>query len=306
MRSRHLILLASMLLSSLPSCAPSPAPREETALQQLAREQRDAELRERNAPVVEAAARRLRKPDPAPYTEATWLWPAQRAAAQALIGSARFGLLGGAAPLGGLVYGGGGRGGGAGETGTYTGDKTITGTLAVNGNATLGDGADAHTANGRLTIDGAADAVQFTVKGHSTQTNFLILAESDGGTDQFTVSNVGVVTAAAGFVAQSLSFGVGGANNRVRLSGVNLQVDDGSQVILTLVDDGTTGYFLPTSTKQRGTITLSAGTGTATTFSGATCTCTDTTATNAVQCAVSGTTLTATGTASDVIAYTCF
>ena len=56
---------------------------------------------------------------------------------------------------------------------------------------------------------------------------------------------------------------------------------------------------------QSGAITLSAGTGTATVASGATCVCTDTTANASVKCAVSGTTLTATGTASDVVAFLC-
>lgn len=71
---------------------------------------------------------------------------------------------------------------------------------------------------------------------------------------------------------------------------------------------GTTNSIPTTfgSTKNRGTITLSGGTGTATVTSGAVCTCTDTTATNVVQCAVSSTTLTATGTTTDVISYLCF
>lgn len=60
------------------------------------------------------------------------------------------------------------------------------------------------------------------------------------------------------------------------------------------------------ATTGGGTITLAAGSGTATVFSGARCVCTDTTANASVKCAVSGTTLTATGTATDVIAYLCF
>lgn len=55
-----------------------------------------------------------------------------------------------------------------------------------------------------------------------------------------------------------------------------------------------------------GTKTLSTGSGTVAVFSGARCVCTDTTAVAAVKCSVSATTLTITGTSSDVIAYLCF
>ena len=72
---------------------------------------------------------------------------------------------------------------------------------------------------------------------------------------------------------------------------------EGDAIITGALDiNGSTGV---------GTITLSSGTGTATVFSGAICVCTDTTANVSVKCAVSGTTLTATGTTSDVIAYQC-
>jgi hypothetical protein len=65
------------------------------------------------------------------------------------------------------------------------------------------------------------------------------------------------------------------------------------------------GALSVSGSTSRGTITLSGGSGTATVFSGAICVCTDTTANNSVKCAVSGTTLTATGTTTDVIAYHC-
>jgi hypothetical protein len=55
-----------------------------------------------------------------------------------------------------------------------------------------------------------------------------------------------------------------------------------------------------------GTITLSGGTGTATVTGGVQCVCTDQTANASVKCAVSATTLTATGTGADVITYWCF
>lgn len=69
---------------------------------------------------------------------------------------------------------------------------------------------------------------------------------------------------------------------------------------------GLDGTISSSSSKTKGTITLSSGTGTATVTSGATCVCQETTdATKTVKCAVSSTTLTATGTGSDVIAYVC-
>lgn len=66
-----------------------------------------------------------------------------------------------------------------------------------------------------------------------------------------------------------------------------------------------TGSLKAGSTLTRGTITLAAGTGTATVLSGAVCVCSNTAATNAVYCSVASTTLTATGTGTDVIAYVC-
>lgn len=73
---------------------------------------------------------------------------------------------------------------------------------------------------------------------------------------------------------------------------------------------GTTGTFSgrihSTSTTTVGQITLETGTGTATVFSGAICVCSEATdETKTVKCAVSSTTLTATGTGSDVINYIC-
>lgn len=80
------------------------------------------------------------------------------------------------------------------------------------------------------------------------------------------------------------------------------------------------GYIYPSSTvvaavngpslfenaANKGTKTLAAGTGTQTVLTGSQCVCTDTTANASVKCVVSGTTLTFTGTGTDVIAYLCF
>lgn len=80
------------------------------------------------------------------------------------------------------------------------------------------------------------------------------------------------------------------------------------------------GYFYPMTTvvalaqgptvfenaANRGSITLAAGTGTATVLSGTKCVCTDSTANASVKCVVAATTLTATGTGTDVITYLCF
>lgn len=51
-----------------------------------------------------------------------------------------------------------------------------------------------NTSTTAKTIDGSADAVQFTIKGHSTQTSNLLLLEQDAGTDVLSVSNAGGLT----------------------------------------------------------------------------------------------------------------
>lgn len=81
---------------------------------------------------------------------------------------------------------------------------------------------------------------------------------------------------------------VGGAN------GANVSLTDNSGHTYALFN-----------ANAKGTITLSGGTGTHTVTAGCTPLCTDTTSALPVSCSVASTTLTATGTASDVIAYLC-
>lgn len=110
------------------------------------------------------------------------------------------------------------------------------------------------------------------------------ITEASGNT---TISGTGDVT--GNFNVNTNKFSVTASNGNTTVAG-------------TL---GVTGDVLVTTTKNKGTITLSGGTGTATVQSGSICTCTDTTANASVQCAVATTTLTATGTGTDVIAYLC-
>jgi hypothetical protein len=69
---------------------------------------------------------------------------------------------------------------------------------------------------------------------------------------------------------------------------------------------GSPGTWSPMGPAGIQQATLSAGSQTATVVSGCRAICTDTSNTNAVKCSVSGTTLTLTGTGSDVINYFCF
>ncbi len=70
------------------------------------------------------------------------------------------------------------------------------------------------------------------------------------------------------------------------------------------------GYVAVDSSKNKGSLTIGAGggsgTATATVTSGSKCVCSEETdVTKLVKCAVSTTTLTATGTAADVVSYIC-
>jgi hypothetical protein len=69
------------------------------------------------------------------------------------------------------------------------GAASLNSTLDVDGNITSGTGAITMTDN--LVVDGAADVVQLTVQGHTTQTSSLLVLEQSDGTDKLTVSDDG-------------------------------------------------------------------------------------------------------------------
>lgn len=131
------------------------------------------------------------------------------------------------------------------------------------------------------------------------------------------------VAAAAGGLASGGSFSgvfstftataASGANAFVMSSGARLCFEATCEYRL-LHDNANNAIATPNAffvvgklsqTANSGTITLSGGTGTAAVTSGARCICTDQTANASVKCVVSGTTLTATGTTTDVITYLC-
>ncbi len=93
----------------------------------------------------------------------------------------------------------------------------------------------------------------------------------------------------------------------VALDAADLVLDLQSSAAAHLFTVDQSGGVQASSTLTRGLITLSTGTGTATVLSGAICTCGLNTSagTAAPKCSVAATTLTATGTGSDVISYVC-
>ena len=133
--------------------------------------------------------------------------------------------------------------------------------------------------------------------GTGTGATFLITGNANDATTSTTVASV-TVKAGAAIAAADLVFDVQSIGG-----GSNLNVDNSG--VVTAVAKFRIGTGTAITAIDKGTITLSGGTGTATVADAAICVCTDTTANVSVKCAVSGTTLTATGTTSDVIAYIC-
>jgi len=70
----------------------------------------------------------------------------------------------------------------------------VVGTSDLRGN--VSDGGGVFTFADNVLLDGAADAIQLTVQGYTTQTTSLLVLENSGGTDQFTVGNTGNLYAA--------------------------------------------------------------------------------------------------------------
>lgn len=98
-----------------------------------------------------------------------------------------------------------------GSTGNVDGEGTldIAGASDLKGN--LSDSGGAFTIADNVMVDGAADAIQLTVQGYTTQTTGLLVLETSGGTDKLTVSNDGnLAVAGTADIAGTLQYG---ANN---------------------------------------------------------------------------------------------
>lgn len=96
------------------------------------------------------------------------------------------------------------------------------------------------TMTGALFIDGSADAVQLTLKGHSTQTNSILLIQNDAALSLLTVGNTGNLTAVG-----NLILGTAGAVSRLKVpsSGVITLTDNGDTSFVRLQFGGTTASF---------------------------------------------------------------
>lgn len=82
------------------------------------------------------------------------------------------------------------------------GNLVVAGTSDLKGN--VADSGGALTIADNTLIDGAADAIQLTVQGYTTQTNVLQTWETSAGTDVATMSSAGALD-----VASTINFGTG-------------------------------------------------------------------------------------------------
>lgn len=79
---------------------------------------------------------------------------------------------------------------------TATDDLAVTDDGSIGGDLTVGgtiSGGGAFTVTGRLLVDGAADEVQLTAQGYTTQTSNILVVENSSGTDLVTADNSGNV-----------------------------------------------------------------------------------------------------------------
>jgi hypothetical protein len=95
-------------------------------------------------------------------------------------------------------------------------DAVIAGALSVgetsNFTGNISDDNSALTVADNMLVDGAADVVQMTVQGFSTQTTMPFVVENSAGTDQFTVSNTGNVAALGSVALTQVNVASAGAN----------------------------------------------------------------------------------------------
>lgn len=109
------------------------------------------------------------------------------------------------------------------------GAVTLNSTVDIDGNITSGTGFV--TVTDSLIVDGQADAVQFTLQGHSSQTSDLFVAETSAGLDKFvidgsgnteiagTLSMTGSIAANGGLTVDSTAFVVEDTSGNVRTAG---------------------------------------------------------------------------------------
>ncbi len=129
---------------------------------------------------------------------------------------------------------------------TTTGNQTVTGAFTVTGATNLGGNlssqSGALTITDNVIIDGAADAIQLTVQGWTTQTTSLLVLEQSDGTDVATVSNAGNTD-----VAGTLQFGadnvyaLGYASSAQQIACVSATITGTASVAVTGVTTPTWG-----------------------------------------------------------------
>lgn len=199
---------------------------------------------------------------------------------------------------------------GGGNTG-WTSDGTTT-TTTQNVTATTGT----------IILNGAATFFDSSSNGWRPYTtgaggDFILYTPSGAGAFALQVVYGYRVNAAYGYItAGGFESTVGSGSSAITIATNGARIDYGAGASDYASSDGTTvtfagplataGALSSASSATKGQLTLNGGgTATQTVLSGAICTCSNTATLNAVRCNVSGVTLTATGTAADVINYTC-